>query len=141
MFPAVNPKHEVRNPKQYQISKYQIFEIKKLDSRFHENDKNGPIHFQQTYCFAKLELFKHKTGVLTSFTEVFTYPKQLVVLADSVCSAKRACLYLADARGNSQVGDCGIFCFAASVAYDRGPAGPAGHINRLESFSERSYLV
>jgi len=87
------------------------------------------------------QLLKHKAGVLSSWAEVFAYPEQLVVFADSICSAQRAGLYLADARGDSQVGDCGIFGFAASVAYDGRPAGPSRHINRLECFGERAYLV
>ena len=33
-------------------------------------------------------LFKHKTCVLTGLSEIFAYPEQLVVLADSVSSAQ-----------------------------------------------------
>jgi len=87
------------------------------------------------------QLFKHKAGILPSWAEVFAYPEQLIVLADSIRSAERAGLYLADACGNGQVGDCRIFCFAASVAYDGCPAGPLRHIDRLECFGERAYLV
>jgi len=34
------------------------------------------------------QLFKHKAGVLRSRAEVFTYPEQLIVFADSVGSAQ-----------------------------------------------------
>jgi hypothetical protein len=84
---------------------------------------------------------KVRAGVPCGRAKALMYSQQLIVFADSVCSAQRAGLYLADARGNSQVGDGGILGFAASVAYDSRPAGLAGHIDCLERFRQSAYLI
>jgi len=86
-------------------------------------------------------LLEHKRCVSCRRPEVFGDSEQLVVFADSVSSTGRARLYLADACGNGQVSDCTVFGFAASMTDDRGPAGTPGHIDCLECFCKRAYLV
>ena len=59
-------------------------------------------------------------------------PKKLVVLADSVRSAKRAGLDLADTGRDGKIRNRAVFGLTASMAYDGRPAGSLGHINCFE---------
>ena len=68
-------------------------------------------------------------------------PQELVVLADSVGSTKRAGLDLADAGRDGEVCDRTVFRFAAPVTDDGRPAGPLGHIDRVERLRQSPDLV
>src|SRR5215204_4730238 len=59
-------------------------------------------------------------------TEGFLDSEQLVVFGRAVAAAGGARLDLAGARGNREVGDGGVFCFARSMRDDRRVIGLLG---------------
>ena len=67
--------------------------------------------------------------------------QELVVLADPVGPAGRACLDLAYTGGYCQVGDGGVFCFAAAMAYYGCVTIVAGEVDRFERLGQGPDLV
>src|SRR5438094_10091645 len=68
-------------------------------------------------------------------------PQQLVVFRDAVGARGGASLNLPGAQADSQVGDGGIFGFAAAVADDAGIAMPSGQLDGVDRLGERADLV
>lgn len=80
------------------------------------------------YCLLPLlsvvsgSILEDFSAVFGRVAQFFVNPQELIVLADTVGAAGRASLDLADAGGDRQVGDGGVFGLAGAVAHHGGVA-------------------
>ena len=73
--------------------------------------------------------------------EIFFDSEDLVVLGESLGSARGTSLDLASLETDDQIGDEGVFSFARSVGDHDAPAGIHRHLSGLDGLGEGSNLV
>ena len=73
--------------------------------------------------------------------EIFFDSENLVVLGESLGSARSASLDLASLETDDQIGDEGVFSFARSVGDHDAPAGIHRHLSGLDGLGEGTNLV
>jgi hypothetical protein len=81
------------------------------------------------------------SGIRGVFSELFFDSKQLVVLGESLRSARSSSLDLQSSQSNSQVSNVGIFRFSRSVGGHHAPSSILGHEDSFNGFGDGSDLV
>ena len=82
-----------------------------------------------------------QAGVGRVGAEGFLDTQELIVFCDTIGPGCRARLDLAGIRSDSEIGDEGVFGFAAPVRDYGGVAGSVRHLDRVERLAERPDLV
>src|ERR1700733_3550460 len=92
--------------------------------------------------FSKLVASESRSaGVAGGLAQLLFYAEELVVFGDAVGAGGAPGFDLAGAHANGEVGDEGVFGFAAAVRNDRSVFRLAGHFDGFDCFGHAADLI